>query len=429
MFRQTSLENGICVVTETIPSARSLSLGILVDASPRDEGPRQQGLAHLAEHALFQGTGSRDAVEIARAMDLAGGNLGAFTTRDYTLFHASVLDDYAPYVIDLLGDLLLNSVYPEEAIANEKRAIAREIGLRADDPLGSLHDRLKELAWPGHSLGQPIAGSLETVGGLTREDVIYFVHRHYLPDRIVVAAAGNLDHDDFVAHLRDAFWRLIGTSGRVRRPAPEWVGGVRGEVRELSQAYFALGLPGIAFGAKDRYASYVLNAVLGGGISSRLFRRLREDDGLVYHVASEIHAYADAGLFAIEGVTSPDALATVLDRVSAEIDDLATTPIPEDELWKVKMQLRGQHCLSGESTHTRMSRLATQQYYLGRPMVDAEVLAAFEAVDADAICRAAQAWANGLAQPALAAVGPEGVGESELEEALARFRSREPAAA
>jgi predicted Zn-dependent peptidase len=210
VYQQTTLENGIRVVTESMPEARSLSIGILIDAGPRDESPGQGGLAHLTEHALFQGTSSRDARQIARLMDLAGGQVGAFTTRDYTCFHATVLDDYRTYALDLFGDVLLNSTFPAEALERETQSILSEISAAWDAPFERAGQLLKALAWPNHPLGRPVAGWADTVAALTREDVIYFVHQNYLPNRLIIAAAGHVEHLDFVAQVRVAFWRLLG---------------------------------------------------------------------------------------------------------------------------------------------------------------------------------------------------------------------------
>ena len=240
MYQKSTLENGIRVVTESMPGHRSISLGILVDAGPREEAPGQNGLAHLVEHVLFCGTGSRNASQIARFMDEAGGHMGAFTARDYTCYSASVLDEYFTYALDLLGDIFLNSIFPPAKLEFEKSAILREIESACDVPSQQAHDLLKASAWPDHYLGRPVAGRVETIHSLTREDVIYFVYEHYLPDRLIVAAAGNVDHRDFVAQVRDAFWRMIGSSmpSPVARPAQR--AGVALVHMPVSLVYFSL---------------------------------------------------------------------------------------------------------------------------------------------------------------------------------------------
>lgn len=410
MYRKTTLENGLRVVTETIPQVRSIALGVLVEASPYDEAPEEYGLAHLVEHLMFQGTSSRDAMQIARLMDTAGGNLGAFTARDYTCYVATVLDDYRTYALDLFGDILLNSIFPADSLEREKEAILREIAMHHDAPDECVHDLLKAYAWPDHPLGRPMAGLPERVKGLTREDVIYFVHRHYLPDRMIVSAAGSVEHEDLVAQVRDAFWRMLGETEPRVSARPAWQAGVMVEHQPVSQVYFSLGIRAYPYAHPDRYGLHVLNNVMGGGISSRLYRRLREERGLVYHISSEYHAYRDDGMLVVEGNTAPEALMPVLALTLITLWQWAAAdePVDEEELWKAKMQIRGQHLISGENSSTRMSRLSTQEFYFGRNIPPEEILAQIEAVDGPMLQRMAnETLIDALRQVTIAVVGPE----------------------
>jgi predicted Zn-dependent peptidase len=421
---KTVLENGVRILTDPMPEVRSVALGIVLDAGPRNETPEQRGLAHLCEHLIFQGTGSRTVDQIAQMMDTAGGSFGGFTARDYTCFSATVLDDYLTFALDLFGDVLLNSIFPNEAVEREKSAILREIALVDDVPQERVHGRLKSHAWGSHPLGTPITGLAETVRGLSREDVIYFVHKHYMPDRMIVAAAGNVDHLELVAQARDAFWRLIGESGASVSAPATFTPGVAVESAAVTQAYFALGLEARPYGDLERYALHLLSTVLGGGISSRLFRRLRVERGLVYGISSEYHAYRDAGMIVIEGSTMPELLLKVLSLVLEELQDLAQAdePFDPEELWKGKMQLRGQHLISSENSHTRMSRLATQELYFGRRIPSTTIVERIAAVDGEvmkALCRGFLAEA--LPRAALAVVAPEGspgCSSSSLEKLL-----------
>jgi predicted Zn-dependent peptidase len=387
-----------------------VSLGVLVDVGPQEDPPGLCGLAHLSEHALFQGTSGRSAFEIARLMDVAGGAMGAFTARDYTCFHANVLDEYLTYATELFGDMLLNSVFPAENIEREKQAILREIGLRNDSPTERVHQRLKRLIWPHHALGSFVPGDAEAVERITRDDVEAFVRRHYTPDRIIIAAAGNVEHDAVVEQVRDSFWRLEGVRPS-HRPAPcRFHSGVALDEAPVSQAYFAIGLKAPAYAASERYRLFLLNSVLGGGLSSRLFRKLREERGLVHGISSELHAYRDAGVWVIEGSTSPEQLQSVLALTILELQQLATfeTPIDDEELWTAKRQVRGQHLLAAEDAHTRMSRLATQELYFGRPLSEAEILGHLEQVTVENLwqtCRLQLLPAVG--RLALSVVGPE----------------------
>ncbi len=409
-YRKSILENGIRVVTENMPGQRSISMGILIEAGPRNETAGKNGLAHLAEHAMFCGTSSRNATQIARLMDEAGGHMGAFTARDYTCYYATVLDDYLPYALDLLGDILLNSIFPPASLAREKTAILREIETANDMPAARSHDLLKALAWPNHPLGRPIAGQPETVRSLGREDVIYFVHEHYLPDHLVIAAAGNVDHENFVAQVRDAFWRMMGQSLPQRIKLPDYNSGMAIKHMPVSQYYFSMGVRAPRYSDANRYGVHILNNILGGGISSRLYRRLREKHGIVYYIGSEYHAYCEDGMLVVEGSTSPEDILQVMNMVVEELSKLISgmEPIDEEELWKAKMQIRGQHLIAGESTNTRMNRLAAQELYFNRQIPDEEILAAIETAGIQYLQTLAEnALGEALGQPAVAVVGPQ----------------------
>ena len=410
MYNKTILENGIRIVTEKTPGHRSISMGILIDAGLFDEAPEQSGLAHLVEHALFCGTSSRSAAQIARLMDEAGGHLGAFTARDFTCYAATVLDDYFTYALDLLGDILLNSIFPPESLEREKTAILREIETAGDMPSERVNDLLKSFAWSDHPLGRSIAGRPDTIGLMTREDVIYYVHENYTPDRIIVAAAGNVDHEDFVAQVRDAFWRMMGKNFPVAKAPPVFHPGVVLENMPVSQVYFSLGIRAYPYADPARYGMHVLNNILGGGISSRLFRRVRENRGLVYHISSEYHAYRDDGVLVVEGCAAPNNFLQVFELVLDEIWKLisAKEPIDEEELWKAKMHIRGQHLISGENTNTCMNRLASQELYFGRHIPNEDILAQIDEVQFQNLqFLTDDILYEGFNQIAVAVVGPE----------------------
>lgn len=382
MYRFTKLENGVRVLTEHCPGTRSVSIGALVDAGPQDDPENRLGLAHLTEHALFQGTSARSEMEIARLMDAAGGQMGAFTTRDYTCYFANVLDDYVTFAIDLLGDILCNSTFPAEQMSHEQQAIIREIGIGIDSPTDRVHNSLKRAIWHDHPLGRLVHGDAEHVARTTREDIIYFLHEHYTPDRVIVCAAGNVDHDLFVEHVQDALWMMDGQNPRKTTTPCQFHRAVTIEPAPVSQAYYAVAIPCPRYVSDDRYKWFVLNTILGGGMSSRLFRKIREEMGRAYHIDSAINAYRDAGILIIEGSTSPDSLHDVLRATLLEMGKLAfgDQPIDEEELWTARMHLRGQHLLSGENLSTRMSRMATQEFYFGRRIEEQEILKSIENV-------------------------------------------------
>lgn len=427
VFRRGWLENGIRIITEHLPSSRSVTLGVLVDVGPQDDPRGLNGLAHLAEHSLFQGTSGRSAFEISRLMDVAGGQMGAFTARDYTCFHANVLDEYLTYATELFGDMLLNSVFPEENIEREKHAILREIGMNEDSPSNRVHNRLKRSIWPNHSLGRDVHGDSEAVQRMTGDHVCQFVQRHYTPDRIVIAAAGNVEHEQVVEQIRDSFWRMDGRGPmKIRRPC-QFHSSVTIEESPVSQTYFSIGIEAPAYDADDRYRLFLLNSVLGGGMSSRLYRKLREERGLVYGISSELHAYRDAGVWVIEGSTAPEHLMAVVALIVTELQMLAEfeTPIDDEELWTAKMQVRGQHLLSAESAHTRMSRLATQEFYFGRHIPESEVLREIERVTFEDLRQTCvdrlQSAVNRLSLSVVGPDAPDCFSQESLEELLGEF--------
>ncbi len=408
-YRKTTLENGIRVVTETMSCTRSVAIGVLVDAGPRQDPDGLDGLSHMVEHLMFQGTSNRDSMQIANLMDMGGGHVGAFTTRDYTCYFATVLDDYYTYTLDLFGDILLNSIFPEDDLKREKTAVLREIDAGDDSPDGRVHALVKETAWPNHPLGKPMTGRPDGVQAMTREDVIYFVHEQYTPDRLIVAAAGNVNHDDFVAQVRDSLWRMLGERVERKQEKPEWKTAVSLKTMPVSQAYFSIALPAYEYTHADRYSLHVLNNLLGGGISSRLFRRLREERGLVYNIGSEYHAYKDGGMMVIEGATTPDYLMTVLDMTMVELRILFSghDPVDPEELWKSKMQIRGQHLIASEDVNTCMSRLATQELYFGHHISAAEIVSQIEGVDMVALEATSEIMLANLSMATVAVVASD----------------------
>lgn len=423
---RTVLENGVSILTESVPSAKSVSMGFVVEASPRDEREGEQGLAHMCEHMMFQGTSSRSAFDIARQIDQAGGSIGAFTTRDYTCYYASVPDDHTYHAIDLMGDILLNATFPETSLEREKAVTACELGARRDVPSDWVHGLMKSICWPHASLGRPIAGDAASVGKFDREDVIYFVHRNYTPDRLIIAAAGNLVHEDFVAQCRDAFWRLIGEGVNDREGTPAAAGGFRAELIDSSQAYFSIGIPTVEYPDPARYAVHLLVRLLGGGVSSRLYRAVRNERGLVYDVGADYEAYRDAGLLSVRGSAQPESLHAVLSLVYDELEALGgRRPITEEELAVAKTQVRGAHVIAGGDVFTRMSRLATQQLYFQQPLDDADVIDAIERVTSEQINEFVhQHLQFGLCEMAVAVAGPQTAidATAAIEEQLGRVR-------
>ena len=381
-YRQTRLDNGICVVSESVPSTYSVGVTVLVDASPCDEASDKSGLAHYCEHALFLGTPLRDQISLTRLIDSAGGQLGAFTAPDYTCFYAHVLQDYTSYAVDLLGDILVSSNYPQELLDREKEVIVQEIRGGDDQPHSFLTQQIKQTLWPDQRISRPVTGTVESVRGLGRSDVVSFVSRHYTPDRITVAAAGAIDHESFAEQVQDAFWTLRGHGPERSKETIQPVGGVSVSPAGGEQAYFSIAIPTTAFVDTGRYELHLLNALLGGGLSSRLQVKLRDESGLVYFVQSSLLAYRDAGCLLIEGSCSAETLLPVLEQALFELAGLALWqhPVDEEELWKTAMQLRGQTQLAADIVSNRVASLATQQFHFGHRIEDQRIVQAIDEV-------------------------------------------------
>ncbi len=411
MIEQSVLDNRIRIVTQRLEHVRSISLGFLMAVGPMDEPDGHGGVAHLTEHLLFDGTRQRDAMEIARMMDTTGGQVGGFTTRDYTCFTTTTLDDYRTYLIDLMGDIFINSLFAEDAVRQEKETIIRELSAQFDRPDIYAHERMKSHIWHGHPLGRPIGGSIASVARLQRQDVIDFFRVNYQPRRLIIAAAGNVNHQDVVSNIADAFWSMPddGNTDLPATAAPVFHRGITVECKDVSHVYFSLGLKAAPFAAPERYLIHLLTTILGGGMSSRLFRKIRQEGGMVYEITAEYQAYRDEGVIVVEGSTTPELLHSVLSHVLFEVQGLALgmLPVHAEELWIAKMQLKGRHLIAQENSHTCMSNLATQAFYFNRFIDSAEICHQIEDVDlATMNALAGKVLGQGLHNPALAIVGP-----------------------
>ncbi len=404
--QKTVLENGIRVLSEQMEGIRSVSVGVLVDVGAKDEQPADRGYAHLVEHMLFQGTGERDAGAIAEMMEIGGGVMGAFTARDYTVYHATVLDDYLTFALEALGDMLCNSILPEEALDRQRSVILNEIA-GDDDPLEQANDLLKRTLWPDHPLGYPITGSESSIQQATRERLLNFMGRHYMGNKLVLAAAGNVEHANFVAQARDSLWSMENRE-TIATPmsSPEAkLGTVIVEPRDLQQVYWSLAWPAPAYTDPERYAWHVLAALYGGGMTSRLYRRLREDLGIVYHTGAQYHAYGNAGALVVEGVTSPQTLVPALANTLIELFKMSSESISPDDFHRATQSLISQHLISGDSAYVRMSRLALQELYFKRIVSGDAVIAGLRLQTPEAIQQIASEICGGKL-PTVALVGP-----------------------
>lgn len=381
--RRARLDNGLTVLTEQVPSVRSVSLGIWIKMGSRFEAPAQAGISHFIEHMLFKGTTTRSAQDIAFSIDAMGGQLDAFTTKEHACYYANVLDVRAGDAFELVSDIVLHPLFEEHEMERERAVILEELAAVEDAPEELLWEEFIATFWLDHPLGIPVLGTKETIESLSREDLSVFFQRAYEPSNVVVAAAGHLDHDEVMDFVAGRFGGLENHAAPVETSPPRPFQHFRIlRKEELEQVHVAVGCPAPAAAGESRYAAFLLNAVLGGSISSRLFQRIREQRGLAYNVYSALETYADAGCFWIYAGTRADAAVTVLDLIIEELGVLRELPVPADELLRMKENLKGNVVLGLESTAGRMSTLAQQEIYFGRTFDVDEIIAGIDAVDA-----------------------------------------------
>lgn len=383
--RCARLQNGVRIVTETMPGVASAALGIWVENGSRYETRAQAGISHFLEHLFFKGTPRRSAAAIAEAFDAVGGHFNAFTGREHTCYYAKVLGEHLPVAQDVLADLFRNSLFAEEEIERERSVIVQEILQSEDTPDDHVHDLFLQQYWPGHPLSFPIHGSVATVEGFRRADFLSFVAERYRPDRLLVAAAGAVDHDAFVAWAEATFGDLAGATEIAPGPPPEAARGVRVVTKDLEQVHVCLGAPGIEHASPLRYPAYLLNTALGGGMSSRLFQEIREKRGQAYSVYSFLSPYSDGGYLGVYVGTAAENIHEVVGIVLDQLDRVRRDGLGADELARVRNQLKGNLLLGLETSDSHMHRIARDELLHGRSVPLAEVAAQIDAASNDDI--------------------------------------------
>lgn len=386
---KTTLPNGIRILSERTPGMVSAAIGLWVESGSRYEGAPQNGLSHFLEHLFFKGTERRSAAEIAETIDAVGGVINADTDREHTCYYAKVLGEHVPLAIELLSDIFLASRFAPEEIAREKDVVIEEIAQIEDTPDDLINDLFHQAYWPGHALGRPVCGTRETVGSFDRDACRAWVARRYRPDRLVVAAAGDVEHAPLVDEIEKRFGHLHGTAPLEEGEAPVLAPGVTIHRRRLEQVQLCLGTRGVAVGDRDRDAAVVLNSVLGDSPSSRLFQEVRERRGRAYSIDSFLCSYRDTGYLGIAAGTRPRWVAEVTEIVVAELAHIRRQGIPPAELARAKGKLKGTLLLGLETSDQRMERLALNEMYFGRQVTSAELAARIEAVTNDALVAAA----------------------------------------
>ena len=387
----TSLSNGVRVITEVMPHVRSVSVGVWVGTGSRRESPEQNGITHFIEHMLFKGTTKRSAEEIARSVDSIGGNLDAFTAKELCCYNTKVLDEHLSLAFDVLADLVLHPMFREEDIAKEKGVILEELKMEEDNPDYLVHEIFTANFWKDHPLGKPILGTKDTIKRFDREAVERYYRAEYLPSNTLITAAGRLSHQGMVNLAREHFESL--PPGRVAAADVSPTTHARIALRNkksLEQVQLCLGVPSFPLPHEERFTCYILNTLLGGGMSSRLFQNIRERQGLAYAVFSELNPYRDTGCLSIYAGTSAEAAGKVVESILKEFRNLKQELVPEDELRRAKDHLKGSLMLSLESTSSRMSNLARQEMYFGRFFSLDELVDSIEAVTTTHIQRIAQ---------------------------------------
>lgn len=395
MFTKTVLDNGIRILSEEMPSTRSVSLGIWVENGSRHELRHQNGISHFIEHLFFKGTEQRSAARIAEEMDAVGGVLNAFTAKEYTCYYAKVLDENLPLAIDLLTDIFLHSVFDREEIERERSVILQEISQSEDTPDDHVHDLFNLDFFRDHPLGRPICGAAATVRDFRREDFLRFVQERYLPGRVIVAAAGHFRHVDLVREMEKRLGKIQNSHCEIRNAeldnSPTLRSGIFQHAKPLEQVHLCLGVAGIHQTHPMRYAAYILNTILGGGMSSRLFQEIREKRGKAYSVYSFLSAYKDVGYLGVYAGTSPEGAEEVVDLILREMRRLAAGEVGEEEIERTKSQLTGGMILGLETSDSWMSHVTKNEIYFGKDISLEDISRGIRSVSRDDIVELAGA--------------------------------------
>jgi len=382
-IRREVLPNGLTILTEEMQHIRSVSIGIWIKTGSRDEDPQWNGISHFIEHMVFKGTKHRSAEDIARQVDSIGGNMDAFTAKECVCFNMKVLDEHLPIAMEILGDLALNPIFDVQDISRERGVILEEIKMDEDSPDYLVHEIFTQNFWKDHPLGKPILGTKETVKKFEQASVLDSYGQRFIPGNLIVCAAGHLQHAQFVElaiqHFGKMNPRKNGAHGSPPKVVPRIV--LRNK-KALEQVQICVGVPSHPIAHEKRHASYILNTLLGGGMSSRLFQNIRERQGLAYSIYSDLNPYRDTGCLSVYAGTSHESALKVVQCIVSEFAKLKSDPVPEEELRRSKDQLKGSLMLSLESSTARMSNLARQAMYFDRFYGMDQLIEKIEAVTA-----------------------------------------------
>jgi predicted Zn-dependent peptidase len=384
------LPNGLTILTEQMDHIRSVSMGIWVKSGSRHEDANVNGISHFVEHMVFKGTTSRSAEDIARQVDSIGGNMDAFTGKETICFNIKVLDEHLPIAVDVLSDMVLHPVFDGNEITRERGVILEEIKMDEDNPDYLVHEIFTQNFFKDHPLGKPILGTKETVRRFDQDAVLAYYGSKFAPGNLVISAAGNLVHAEFVELLRKQFGQLpAGSNGWHDTPPKIHSRIILRNKKALEQVQICVGVPSYPISHEKRYASYILNTLLGGGMSSRLFQNIREKQGLVYSIFSELNPFRDTGLLSVYAGTSRESAPKVVQAIVSEFRQLKESAISDEELKRAKDQLKGGLMLSLESSTARMSNLARQEMYYDRFFGMDEIIERIQAVTVEDLLQSA----------------------------------------
>src|SRR6266853_2819437 len=390
-IERTVLPNGVRVVTERMPHVRSVSVGVWIGTGSREESPEQSGISHFIEHMVFKGSKNRSAEQIARSVDSIGGGLDAFTSKELVSYNVKVLDEHLPEAFDIVSDLVRNPRFDPADIDKEKGVIIEELKMEVDSPEYLIHEIFSSNFWKGHSLGRPILGTRQTIRSFDRDRIERYYKHYYTPKNILITAAGNLSHQKLVRlaaeHFGDLKARPLPKDDT--KPTPHAPLVFR-EKSSLEQVHLYLGVPSVSMPHKERFACYILNGILGGGMSSRLFQNIREKQALAYTVYSELTMYHDAGCMMVYAGTSPKSAGKVIDSIVHEMREITDHLVTPEELRRAKDHLKGSFVLGLESTSSRMGNLARQELYFKRFFTLDEMLERIERVTGEEVQELAQ---------------------------------------
>jgi predicted Zn-dependent peptidase len=407
-IRTARLANGMTVVTDHMESVETASLGVWVNAGTRHETPDINGISHLLEHMAFKGTERRSARAIAEEIEAVGGHLNAYTSREHTAYYAKILKEDVGLAFDILADILQHSTLDADELAREQAVVVQEISQAIDTPDDIIFDHFQATAFPAQAIGRPVLGTAELVRAMSRQRVAGYMHDNYGGDRMVLAAAGKIDHDAII-DLAERHFVALPPEHITPLDGARYEGGDYREARDLEQVHLVLGFPGISYDDPDFYAASTLSTLLGGGMSSRLFQEVRERRGLVYSIYSFTTSYVDGGLFAIYAGTGENEVAEVIPVICDEVMKVGQG-LQAEEVHRARAQLKASILMSMESTSSRCEQLARQMMVYGRPVPADEMVAKVEAVDESAVVAVARRLFAGL--PTFAAIGPLGNVES-----------------